>query len=467
MKIQFSFLSALFIAAALLATFWVSRSLGISGEQLQLPLVQALAFSGFFTGGFTAAKLRRLAFKEGLLSVALLSLLPLAFWNHLTQLSTYGTSAAYFTALLFSAYMILILAVTLGSTLGYLLLGDGRLNFSFSYESWIGRRFLMAKRGSRAVSVITLISIIAVTMGCAGMIVVMSVMNGFSNDLKAKILGANAHLMVLKFSNDFSEYPSVIQKTNQLKSIVGVSPFVLNEVMVSSENNLTGAVIKGIDPKTVGNVSLLPQNIIDGKLTFLDDPTQIKKEEAKSKKTTYKRHSQVLKEMTEPSREVDGDLPLLPGIVIGKEMAKNLRVFMGDVVNVVSPVGELGPSGPIPKAKAFRVAGIFYSGMYEYDSKFAYIQLAEAQSFFGLKNSITGLEYKVDNIDHTQRAASEIQKLLGGYPYYAKDWMQMNRNLFSALKLEKITMFIILMTLILMASLLILVSLIMVVIEIG
>ena len=148
-------------------------------------------------------------------------------------------------------------------------------------------------------------------------------------------------------------------------------------------------------------------------------------------------------------------------------MAKNLKVFMGDVVNVVSPVGELGPTGPVPKARAFRIAGLFYSGMYEYDSKFVYIDLAEAQDFFTTKGAVTGVEYKVDNIDNTQGIGREMMLKLGGYPYRTKDWMEMNRNLFSALKLEKMAMFIILALTMYMASFLILVTLVMVVMEKG
>jgi lipoprotein-releasing system permease protein len=163
----------------------------------------------------------------------------------------------------------------------------------------------------------------------------------------------------------------------------------------------------------------------------------------------------------------DGEIGSLPGIVIGKEMARSLKVFVGDVLNVVSPASELGPTGPVPKSRAFRVGGIFYSGMYEYDSKFVYISLFDAQSFFNLKGAVTGIEYKVDDIDSTQGISQEMMRLVGGYPYRTKDWMEMNRNLFSALKLEKIAMFIILTLTIFMASFLILVTLIMVVLEKG
>jgi len=137
------------------------------------------------------------------------------------------------------------------------------------------------------------------------------------------------------------------------------------------------------------------------------------------------------------------------------------------VINIISPVGDVGPTGAIPKARPFRIAGLFSSGMYEYDAKFVFIKLEDAQAFFGLANTVTGIEYRVDDIEDTRKLASEIDRVIGGYPYYTRDWMQMNRNMFAALQLEKIAMLIILGTLIFMASLLILVTLIMVVMEKG
>jgi lipoprotein-releasing system permease protein len=155
----------------------------------------------------------------------------------------------------------------------------------------------------------------------------------------------------------------------------------------------------------------------------------------------------------------------MPGVVIGVEMAKNLKVFVGDVLNVVSPLGDLGPTGPVPKARAFRVAATFYSGMYEYDSKFIYIDLRESQDFLTLKGSVTGVEYRLNDIDDVQNVAKNIMGVIGGYPYRTKDWMEMNRNLFSALKLEKIAMFIILNFIVIVASFLIAAVVIVFVIE--
>ncbi|HEY1098275.1 MAG TPA: FtsX-like permease family protein, partial [Myxococcota bacterium] len=160
-----------------------------------------------------------------------------------------------------------------------------------------------------------------------------------------------------------------------------------------------------------------------------------------------------------------GNTSAMPGVVIGVEMAKNLKVFVGDVINVISPLGELGPTGPIPKARAFRVAATFYSGMFEYDSKFIYIALKESQDFLSLKGAATGVEYKLADVDAVQGVSREMLKAIGGYPYRTKDWMEMNRNLFSALKLEKIAMFIILNFIVIVASFLIAAVVIVFVIE--
>lgn len=320
-----------------------------------------------------------------------------------------------------------LLALAVLASIGHLFFGERRFNPSFAYEAFIGRRFLMAKRSHKAVSVITWISVLAVMGACAGMVIVMSVMNGFSSDFRDKILGSNAHIMLMQYGHDFSNYPDVLEKTQHLSGILGASPFVLGEGMLSSKFNMTGCVLKGIQVESISKVSDLNKNIKDGKLADLADN----------------------------------------GIVMGREMAKNLKVFVGDAVSLVSPMGELGPAGMIPKTKAFKVVALFNTGMYEYDSKFAYVSLKSAQSLFGLGRSVTGIEYKIVNPDNANLVADKIDQVAGGYPLYAKDWMSMNRPLFSALKLEKIAMFIILMTLIAMASLLILVTLIMVVLEKG
>lgn len=493
------------LLTGLAATVWVAGGpLGIEGEHMHGPIGGALIVFGMLGGLVMARVARRVAFVEALAVTGLTAFAAAALAPLLKNYFTYGTAAAYFVLILFAASLVALIALTVGGSIGYLLTGDGAMQPSWSYEKWIGRRFLMGKRSSGAVSIITLLSVFAVVVATSGMVVVMSVMNGFSSDLRSKIMGANAHLIVLKYGTDFSEYEDIVKKTKTIKQVTGASPFVLNEVMISSDINLSGALLKGVDVASVDGVSDLRKNMQQGSLEALDpnyvDPAEATpadlKEIAPKNKAASTLHdvlSPVAPSMTPPvgkgsaqaaaakADALDDALAAalagtpgakqakkkLPGIVIGKEMARNLKVFVGDTVNVVSPVGELGPTGPIPKARAFRVAGVFYSGMFEYDSKFVYIALGEAQDFFTLKGGVTGIEYKVSDVDATPAIARQMMSKIGGYPYSTKDWMEMNRNLFSALKLEKIAMFVILALSMYMASFLILVTLIMVVIEKG
>ena len=484
--------------------FLYAKATGVSGEPMQTPVIRALLVGGFVVGFVMSLLSRRVSFLEALWVTGLVALVPVIASAKVIEMFTYGTAPAYFAVILITGCLVLLLALVLGGSLGYLFTGDGEAQASWSYENYIGRRFLMGKRGDSVVGIITVISVLAVAVGTCAMVVVMSVMNGFSTDLRSKIFGANAHLLVLKYGSDFTEYDDVVSKTKALKGVAGATPFVLNEVMVSSESNLTGALLKGVDVKTVDSVTVLSSNMTKGSLDYLDHPERIpkpepltpskppdddgKKDGALDDKDGHpttapptNKHAVDKHAMDTPSTATgqmdaalaaatkgiipDVNATVIPGIIIGAEMTKNLKVFVGDVINVVSPVGELGPSGPVPKARAFRVAGVFYSGMYEYDSKFIYIQLSQAQDFFTLKGAVTGVEYKLEDVDAAQSVAHDMMKTLGGYPYRTKDWMEMNRNLFSALKLEKIAMFIILTFIIIVASFLIAATLIVFVIE--
>ncbi|MDP2340259.1 MAG: FtsX-like permease family protein [Deltaproteobacteria bacterium] len=462
--------------------FWFgTQILGWSGEPVQSAVVVGLIVGGFAAGFLMALMARRVAFLEGLWVTALFSVVPVLAANQASALFTYGTAAAYFAVILITALLILGLSLILGGSFGFLFCGDGEFQFGWGYEGFIGRRFLMGKGGD-VVGIITVISVLAVAVGTMAMVVVMSVMNGFSTDLRTKIFGANAHLLVLKYGTDFTEYNEVVEKTKVVPGVLGATPFVLNEVMVSSDTNLTGALLKGIDADTINTVTELRKNIEKGELSNLKHPEKIPVNKPKpgddDDEAPKKTPDEAIKDAAAAAEDAIakaaggvGSVPLpgidkpLPGIVVGVEMAKNLKVFVGDVMNVVSPIGELGPTGPIPKARAFRVAAIFYSGMYEYDSKFIYIDITESQDFFTLKGAATGVEYKLDDVDNVQGISREILRALGGYPYRTKDWMEMNRNLFSALKLEKIAMFIILNFIVIVASFLIAAVVIVFVIE--
>ena len=303
------------------------------------------------------------------------------------------------------------------------------------YELFIGLRYLKAKRKQTFVSLITIISIAGVTVGVTALIVVLAVMNGFKEDLREKILGVTSHVVISRFDGNISNYEQVKAKVEEVSGVVAAAPFIYTQVMISSGQAISGAVLRGIDPNTAGKVINLPKNLRAGSL----------------------------KELAAENR-LSGHTGT-PGIILGNELARNLGVSQGEPVTVISPLGRLTPLGQVPRSQTFRVTGIFDSGMYEYDSTLAYVSLWAAQRFLGIGDRVTGIEVRVSDIYEAGRVAKAISKVLGGYPYWSRDWMRMNKNLFSALKLEKIVMFIILTLIILVAAFNIVGTLIMVVLE--
>jgi lipoprotein-releasing system permease protein len=299
------------------------------------------------------------------------------------------------------------------------------------YELLVGLRYLKAKRKQVFISIITFLSIGGVALGVMALIVVLSVMGGFEEDLKKKILGTNAHLVVLEQGSPMRDYQEITRKVDSVPGVVGASPFIYTQAMLTSANNAQGIILRGIDPETAGRVINIEATLKKGKLTSLQGPAQTR----------------------EP-----------PGILIGTELAQNLGAMMGDTVVVVSPMGALTPMGMGPPMKKFRITGIFATGMYEYDSSLAYISLGSAQKFLSLDDTVSGVEVKVRDIYDVKNIAQRIRKELG-FPFWTKDWMQMNRSLFSALKLERTVMFIILVLIVLVAAFGIVSSLILVVME--
>lgn len=302
------------------------------------------------------------------------------------------------------------------------------------YELFISLRYLKAKRKQIFISVITFLSMAGVSLGVMALVVVLSVMGGFEDDLKNKILGTNAHLVIQQHGGSIRDYPEVIQKVQGVSGVVAVTPFIFTQAMITSENNVHGIVLRGIDPDTAGGVINVERTVKKGSLASL-------------------------KEREAPSSQ--------PGILLGKELAQNLGIILNDTVVVVSPsvaLAAVGMGGLGPPMKKFRVTGIFDTGMYEYDTSLAYISLRDAQKFLGMDDTVSGVEVKVQDIYNVKEVARRIQKELG-FPFWTRDWMQMNRSLFAALKLERTVMFIILVLIVLVAAFGIVSTLIMVVME--
>ena len=301
-----------------------------------------------------------------------------------------------------------------------------------SYELFVALRYLRAKRKSAFISIITFISTSGVALGVMALIIVLAVMTGFEEDLKEKILGTNAHIVVLKSSGTMEDYRGVQQKLTAIPGVMAATPFIYSQVMLSSGKNVSGVVLRGMDPKSDARVTNFQKSVVEGKMTGLDQGGS-------------------------------GNGPE-PGIIIGKELARNLNLAVGDTVSVISPLGTLTPMGMIPKMKPFRVVGLFNTGMFEYDSTLAYVGITEAQAFLTLGDAVTGIQLRVNDVYKTGEISKEINRSLG-FPYYARDWMQMNKNILFALKTEKMVMFIILTLIVLVAAFGIASTLFMVVME--
>lgn len=296
------------------------------------------------------------------------------------------------------------------------------------YQLFIALRYLKSKKRHRGLSVNTAISIGGVAIGVMALLVVLSVMSGFHQDLQKKILGANAHVIVRSYRGPMDDYEGLYKKLKADSDVSAFAPFVLGQVMVSSGNRAHGVYLRGIDPSMEKGTTEILSHIKDG-----------------------------------DAADILGDEDA-PGIILGRELAANLGVVTGEKINVISPLGEVGPMGMLPRVKQFKVVALFEVGMFEYDSNLVLTHIKPAQDFFKLKDEITGIQLRLNDIYKAQTVRERLQARLG-MPFIVMDWMQMNKNLFSALKLEKFAMFVILVLIVLVASFNIVSNLIMNVIE--
>jgi len=297
------------------------------------------------------------------------------------------------------------------------------------FELFFALRYLKTKRKQAFIPVITVISVLSVMVGVMSLIVVLSVMNGFRDDLMSKILGVNSHVLVLNYGGAFKDYEKVRKKVEEVEDVLASTPFIYSQGMINSSGNVSMAVIRGLDPRSVVNV--------------LDIESMIKKGSLAS---------------------IGGSADGLPGIIIGNELSRKVKAHLGDTLIVVSPEGKSTPSGRVPKTKKYRVDAIFDSGMYDYDASMAFISLKESQDLLELGDRVTGLEIKVRDVYKADAVARAIQEKLG-YPYWTRDWKLTNRNLFAMLSLQKTTLFVILSMIVLVGALSIIGTLVMVVME--
>jgi lipoprotein-releasing system permease protein len=335
-----------------------------------------------------------------------------------------------------------------------------------SFTAYVAARHVRAKK-SGFLTLISGLSIFAVALASFSLSGAISVMGGFSADLKRKILGNNAHIVIDTTSQSpFSDAKGVLDRVQRVPGVVAATPVTQDEVMVSSASNLAGVIVQGIEPSGIGNVIDLRKNIeapvkVEDKLAYLENPEllrHIPPDEVigiGSGGEEYTKGPELppLGDDLDPAvTAVLATGPTRPGLVIGRELAKTLHVYVGDEVTLVSPLGDLGPMGVLPKTRKFMIAGIFYSGMYEYDAAHVYTTISEAQSYFGLTDKISAIEVKVDDAENVERVTPNVAAAVGRPDLRTRDWREINKNLFSALKLERIATFLILSIEIIVAS---------------
>lgn len=312
----------------------------------------------------------------------------------------------------------------------------------YASEWWLAVGHLRAGSSEAFVSLVTVISMLGVTVGVALLNCVLSVMTGFEDDLRDKILGANAHVVVMRFGGVGMEVNDELLGTvGQVEGVRAAAPFIYSEMMLRSRFGSSGVVLKGIDPARTGEVTEVRRQIVQG----LTEAT-----------VSEAQQLAVFGAMLAPVPGRSPDDEPLPGILLGDELMQALQVLPGDDVQLINPIGSAkGFLGmPTPTFRNFRVLGAFHSGMFEYDTKWAYVAIPEAQAFLKQEGLVTGVEIRVRDIDDVERIAREIEEKLG-YPHYARHWRNLNQALFEALALEKIVMSAILGMVIVVAGMLI------------
>lgn len=307
-----------------------------------------------------------------------------------------------------------------------------------SFELFVALRYLFARRRQTFISVISVTSILGVALGVASLIVVLGVMNGFTTDLRDKILGANAHGIVMSADRTgLSDAPHLIDKIRQVDGVRGATPFIYSEVMLSTPHGVKGLVLRGIDPQTAPSVLGILSNMTKGNVADLA-----------------------------PRAGADGTFSGPPGVIIGDELAQRLGVVVGSRVNLLSPAGQKTSAGFAPRIRPFMVVGVFSTGMFEYDSSLGFVSLDAARDVLGLPDgAVSGVELAVTDVYKADEVAERVTRAVGGYPLYTRHWMEMNANLFAALKLEKTAMAVILVLIVLVGSFSIITTLVMLVME--
>lgn len=347
------------------------------------------------------------------------------------------------------------------------------------FELFIASRYLRAKRRQAFIGIITAISVIGVAAGVASLVVALAINNGFRQDLQQRLLGSTSHISLQRVADDgIRDWPALMERLSKQPHVVAAAPAIFEQVLISRGPRARGAVLKGMIPKYERQVGDLLNSVKEGSAAPLEENAAAASPSARADEasaptqtnTTKKNAGEGARATSEEEQSPDSlegvnqRVAAMPPIVLGKDMADNLGAKVGSTVMVTSPQGELTPFGTVPKYTRFHVVGIFNSGFFDYDSGWAFVRLSDAQRLFGLGDLISVLEFKVDDIYKAGAIARQLEDA-AGQGFMTTNWMEQNKALFHALRLERLVTFITIGLIVFVAALNILISLIMMVME--
>ncbi len=312
------------------------------------------------------------------------------------------------------------------------------------FELFIAARYLRAKRRQAVIGVITIISIIGVAAGVASLIIALAINNGFRQDLQDRLLGSTSHINLLRIQSDgIRNWEQLLARLEKQPQIIAGAPAIYEQVLISRGARAQGGILKGIIPADERKVSTILDTVKQGSAVALDENSS---------------------PSPAASDETTSPVATLPPIILGKDLADELGASVGSIVTVTSPQGELTPFGIVPKYKRFKVTGVFASGFFDYDNTWAFIRLSDAQRLFDLSDVVSVLEFKVDDIYKAGEIGRQLEDA-AGKGFMSTNWMEQNRAIFHALRLERVVTFITIGLIVFVAALNILISLIMMVME--
>jgi lipoprotein-releasing system permease protein len=333
------------------------------------------------------------------------------------------------------------------------------------FELFIAARYLRAKRRQAFIGIITGISIVGVAAGVASLIVALAINNGFRQDLQDRLIGSTSHVSLLRVADDgIKDWPPLLDRLSKQPHVVAAAPAIFEQVLISRGPRARGAVLKGMIPAYERNVGDLLSTIKEGSASALDAATPDPEKDHVGTAASTIQEAPATEQPSDSLAPIRARVAAMPPIVLGKDMADNLGATVGSVVEVTSPQGELTPFGMVPKYTRFRVAGIFNSGFYDYDSSWAFARLSDAQQLFGLGDLISVIQFRVDDIYKADQVASQLEAAAGN-GFMTTNWKEQNKPLFHALNMERLVTYVTTGLIVLVAALNILISLIMMVME--